>query len=182
MLEDLPAILPRTAAGRSQPVAATTTAQPVLLVQQLPELPADPSAKPPHTPSELAQDFMQWVQQGLVRREIKYNEAGATVHFVPEGMALVSPRIFRDYAAEIEGDAQAQELGARVQREVIKCGWHLPAPNRTNIIRYAIQGRGGTVVGHLSCVVLVQAGLWVQPVPPANPALTMVSPNLGVDS
>jgi len=175
LLEDVPAILPRTAVVR-QPEQAAATPQPVLLVQQLPELPGTPTDKPAHTPSELAQDFMQWVQQGLVRREIKYNEAGATVHFVPEGMALVSPRIFRDYAAQVEGEDQAQELGARVQREVIKCGWHLPAPNRTNIIRYAIQGRGGTVVGYLSCVVLVQAGLWVQPVPPANPALTMVSP------
>lgn len=97
-LADLPAILPR--------MAATPTAEPpndpVLLVQQLPKIAQDASQPLPE-PSELVVDFMQWVQQGLVSRELKYNEAGAAVHFVKEGMALVSPRIFKDYAAQEGG-------------------------------------------------------------------------------
>lgn len=171
VLEEMPQTLPRTAPVRAS--GAGNEPQPVLLMQELPKTPGD-EGKPPAKPSELALDFMQWVQEGLVQRTIKFNEAGAAVHFVPEGMALVSPRIFRDFAAATEGEDQAHELGAKVQRDVIKCGWHLPAANRTNIIKYEIQGRGGAVVGNLSCVVLVNAGQWVQPVPPSNLALRMV--------
>lgn len=172
VLEEMPQVMPRTAVARTQG-AGSSEPQPVLLVQELPKIPGD-DTKPPAEPSELALEFMQWVQSGLVQRTLKFNEAGAVVHFVPEGMALVSPKIFRDFAAAIDGDGQSHELGAKVQREVIKCGWHLPAPNRTNIIKYEIQGRGGSVVATLSCVVLVNSGRWVQPVPPSNPALRMV--------
>jgi len=165
-LADLPAILPRMAPA---PAVAPPN-DPVLLVQQLPKIVQD-DVQPLPEPSELVVDFMQWVQQGLVSRELKYNEAGAAVHFVKEGMALVSPRIFKDYAAQEGGDANLTELATKVQRELIKCGWHLPGPNRTNIVKYAIQGRAGAVVGNLACVVLVDAFRWVQPVPPNNPAL-----------
>ena len=167
-LDDIPAILPRTAV---KPAAAAHPNEPVLLVQQLPDLPGQEEAAAAQEPSDLVVDFMQWVQQGLVSRELKYNEAGAVVHFVPEGMALVSPRIFKDYAAAVGGDANLTELASKAQRELIKCGWHLPGPNRTNIVKYAIQGRGGDVVGNLSCVVLLEPFRWVQPVPPNNPAL-----------
>jgi integrating conjugative element relaxase (TIGR03760 family) len=172
VLDEMPELMPRSALSSTRPTISTEP-QPVLLVQKLPPIPGEDS-KPAAEPSELAMEFMQWVQEGLVERRIKFNEAGAAVHFVPEGMALVSPRIFRDFAAATVGDDQAHEHGAKVQREVIKSGWHLPAPNRTNIIKYEIQGRGGAVVGNLACVVLANAGQWVQPVPPANPALRMV--------
>jgi len=168
-LDDLPQVMPRSATG----TAGTGEPQPVLLMQELPAIPGT-EGKPPAEPSQLALEFMEWVQQGLVQRTIKFNEAGAAVHFVPQGMALVSPRIFRDFAAATEGEDKAHELGTKVQRDVIKSGWHLPAANRTNIIKYEIQGRGGAVVGNLSCVVLTNAGQWVQPVPPSNPALRMV--------
>lgn len=171
MLDELPQVMPRTAVTRPTG-SGSNEPQPVLLVQELPKIPGA-DTKPEAEPSELALEFMQWVQQGLVQRTIKFNETGAVVHFVPEGMALVSPKIFKDFAAATDSDGQAHELGAKVQREVIKCGWHLPAPNRTNIIKYEIQGRGGAVVATLSCVVLVNSGKWVQPIPPSNPALRM---------
>lgn len=171
MLDELPQVMPRTAVARPTG-SGSNEPQPVLLVQELPKIPGA-DTKPEAEPSELALEFMQWVQQGLVQRTIKFNETGAVVHFVPEGMALVSPKIFKDFAAATDSDGQAHELGAKVQHEVIKCGWHLPAPNRTNIIKYEIQGRGGAVVATLSCVVLINAGKWVQPIPPSNPALRM---------
>ncbi|MDH0051472.1 MobH family relaxase [Comamonas terrigena] len=169
VLEELPQVMPRSALGGTP---GTGEPKPVLLVQELPAIPGT-EGKPPAEPSQLALEFMQWVQQGLVQRTIKFNEAGAAVHFVPQGMALVSPRIFRDFAAATEGEDKAHELGARVQRDVIKSGWHLPAANRTNIIKYEIHSNKG-LVGNLACVVLVNAGQWVQPVPPSNPALRMM--------
>lgn len=169
-LQDLPEIMPRTAPSTSS--SSPAAPEPVLLAQKLPSL-ARESDKPAAEPSELAVSFLRWIQQSLVSRDLKYNEPGAAVHFVEQGMALVSPLIFRMYARETVGEDQAQELGTRVQREVIKCGWHMPGPNRTNIVRFAIHSRGG-VAGHLSCVVLVEPSRWVQPVPPSNPVLKVV--------
>ena len=122
---------------------------------------------------ELVTGFMHWIQRGLAQHEMRSNEAGAMVHFVEQGMALVSPLIFKKYAkATAVNTAEAAELAMRVQRELIKCGWHLPGPNKTNIVKYEIHAKG-RVVGTLSCVVLVQPSRFVLPVPPSNPALKM---------
>ncbi len=169
-LDDLPTVVVRS---RPEPQAARSDdPQPVLLLQQLPKI--EGQERPAHEPSELALDFMRWVQQGLVDREIKFNETGAAVHFVEQGMALVSPLIFKKFSQENADLAESPtELAIKVQREVIKCGWHLPAANRTNIVAFEIYSRGD-VKGRLSCVVLVEPGRWVQPVPPSNPALKMI--------
>ena len=150
---------------------------PVLLVPKLSELPQDTAAKQSE-PSETAVLFMRWLQQGLASREIKYNESGAPVHFTEEGMALVSPLIFKLYARENGPEAQADAAGLQIQREVIKAGWHRMNPakgsGRVNILRYDVQGRGGAAVGKLSAVVLTEPARWVLPVPPANPVLKLV--------
>lgn len=172
----IPAFARRTTASREVTPTAPTEPQPVLLIQQLPRIQNDED-KPPPEPSELAMAFMAWVQESLVSRELKFNETGAAVHFVEQGMALVSPLIFKQYARTAERepgdeDLPIDELAMKAQREVIKCGWHLPAANRINIVQYEIHSRGA-VVGKLACVVLTNPGRWVQPVPPSNPALKM---------
>lgn len=159
--------------------AAGSDAQPapVLLVPRLPELPQDGAARRGE-PSAAALGFMRWLQQGLASREIKYNEAGAPVHFTAEGMALVSLLIFKLYARDCGPEAQADAVGLQIQREVIKAGWHrmnaIQGSGRVNILRYEVLGRGGTPVGKLSAVVLASPERWVLPVPPANPVLRLV--------
>ena len=97
------------------------------------------------------------------------------VHFTAEGMALVSPVVFRcfasDQAPSSDGEADAQAL--QVQREVIKAGWHLMGPGKVNILKYQVMGRGGVPVGKLSAVVLIRPERWVMPVPPINPVLEL---------
>jgi len=143
----------------------------------LPELPQHAAARK-EKPSETALSFIQWLQQGLASREIKYNEAGAPVHFTAEGMALVSPLIFKLFASESASQAEAEIQAMQVQREVIKAGWHLmtstKGSGRLNILRYEVMGRGGTAVGKLSAVVLIDPDRWVLPVPPSNPVLRLV--------
>jgi hypothetical protein len=98
------------------------------------------------------------------------------VHFTTEGMALVSPLIFKLFCreAESETEAGAESRGLQVQREVIKAGWHIMGPNKANILRYSVIGRGNAVVGKLSAVVLVEPDRWVLPVPPVNQALKLL--------
>jgi integrating conjugative element relaxase (TIGR03760 family) len=159
------------AAGAAHPMGGEhdTALGPVLLRPRLPPLSGE--LGPKRGASALAVGFITWLQAALSSHGLTYNETGAAVHFVPEGMALVSPAIFKRYAQQHAEADTADELAMRVQREVIKAGWHMGGPNRTNIVRYAVLGRGNTVVARLAALVLVNPHAWVQPVPPVNPVL-----------
>lgn len=167
-----PVTTSRTRPGQVFPAAAPA-AVPVVLLPQMPELPAQAGGKIVE-PSETALAFMRWVQEGLVQRRIKYNETGAAVHFTAEGMALVSPVIFKLYARELDESQDADERGIQIQREVIKAGWHMLGPNKVNIVKYDVLGRGGSAVSKLSAVVLLGPDRWVMPVPPTNPVLKLL--------
>ncbi len=124
-------------------------------------------------PSLLAIAFMEWVQQGLAGGSLLYNEPGAPIHFIPQGMALVSPRIFREYALAVDESADA------VQQQVIGAGWHVKASKNNNILHFAVVKRDGMRAGKLSAVVINQPERWVNPLPTAN--LCIVPFELSVD-
>lgn len=167
---------PLIARPASMPAAASSTPEPVVLMPRLPELPQQAASRKAD-PSATALAFVQWLQQGLASREIKYNESGAPVHFTAEGMALVSPLIFKQYARQTGSESQADMLGLQVQREVLKAGWHLmvaaKGAGKVNIVSYEVIGRGSQPVGKLSAVVLTDPDRFVLPVPPANPVLKL---------
>ena len=162
-----PELAARTAPSRLQ-------SAPVVLSPFLPELPHEAAGKHAE-PTPTAVAFIEWLQQGLASRELKYNETGAMVHFTAEGMALVSPVVFRTYVSDQDcaSDAHVDAQALQVQREVIKAGWHLMGPGKVNILKYQVVGRGGVPVGKLSAVVLTQPERWVVPVPPVNPVLKL---------
>ena len=166
-------------AGAHTTARAAVTA-PVVLTPSLPELPQDTASRKAE-PSEKAIAFVHWLQQGLAARVIKYNESGAPVHFTEEGMALVSPLIFKLYARETGLESEAEATGLQVQREVIKAGWHRMGAgqgrSKVNILRYEVLGRGGASVGRLSAIVLMAPDRRVLPVPPANPVLRLMQGN-----
>jgi integrating conjugative element relaxase (TIGR03760 family) len=158
------------------PAASEAASEPgpsaVLLPPNLPPVRGDQAKGSKTAPAPLALEFMRWVQTALVDRSIKHNEAGAVVHFVAEGMALVSPRIFKLFAQRrVTSEDEVSDFAMQVQRDLIRAGWHLAGPNRTNIIKFSVLGRGGAAVGRLAAVVLIDPGRWVQPVPPSNPVL-----------
>ena len=148
-------------------------------------LPLAVGTKSGREPSEAAIAFMKWVQQGLADGSLKYNEAGAPVHFVEAGIALVSPAIFREYAVQFgepspaPGTAAAktsgpERVGLTIQREVLRAGWHAPSPaNGTNIWTFTVSRRGGVKKGKLSAVVLANAKRWVMEPPAPNPTLQL---------
>ena len=146
-------------------------ARPVVPFVEVPALAGDAEA------GEVALAFMSWLQRGVGDGSIKYNEAGAMVHFVAHGMLLVSPRIFREYAALAGLDEDAGEpperdkRGAVVQREVLRAGWHLVGAGRTNIHAFAVMKRGGVKAGKLAAVVILHPERWFNPVPPTNPCI-----------
>ena len=79
-------------------------------------------------PSALALEFMAWVQRGVADGSLSYNESGALVHFVAEGLFLVSPGLFRAYADAHPAAPNAEPGSAKdwpgkaVQKAVCGCG------------------------------------------------------------
>jgi hypothetical protein len=128
--------------------------------------------------SEAARRFIGWVQQGLSEGTLRVNEAGALVHFVKEGMLLVSPRIFREFAKRFgedgnRGPANAPgepDIGKLIQRQVLRAGWHLRADKGINILTFQVM-HGDRAVSRLSGVVIRNPARFVNPVPPINPLL-----------
>jgi len=126
---------------------------------------------------------MGWVQEGLASGELRFNEAGALVHFVPEGMFLVSPRIFREFA-KVHGEdgrgaaktGDEAQVGKRVQRQLLRAAWHVRADKGVNILTYQVV-RGGRTISQLSGVVIQEPARFVNPVPPANPVLARAAPS-----
>ncbi len=156
-----------------------------------PVVPAAP-ALPPLTPRDeappppLALQFMRWLQEGIAQGSLLVNTSQAQVHSVKEGLLLVTPRIFRQFAHETDpraGSGEVLEYTA-VQKAVFKAHWHYvatkPAPKgrkatRINILRYTTSGGGPGSTSSakpLSGVVILQPERFVNPVPPVNSHLT----------
>ena len=63
-----------------------------------------------------------------------------------QGLLLVSPGIFRSFLAWQGADANSQESLKRLQRSVLKAGWHLVGSNHDGARRYGCLRLGA--VGH----------------------------------
>jgi integrating conjugative element relaxase (TIGR03760 family) len=136
------------------------------------------------TAPEAALRFMGWIQEGLASGRLRFNESGALVHFVPEGMLLVSPRVFREFAKAHGEDGRgaaaaddASQAGKGIQRQVLRAAWHVQAEKGVNILTYHVI-RGGRRISQLSGVVIEKPTRFVNPVPPANPVLVRTAPSL----
>ncbi len=148
-----------------------------------PESVAPPSRKSLVADSEVVQTpdaahrFMAWLQQGLATGTLPVNVAGALVHFVPEGMLLVSPRIFREFATRFGDDSNGPapaagdpDIGKSIQRQFLRAGWHRRAGKGVNMLSYQVV-RGERAVSQLSGVVIPSPERFIHPVPAINPAL-----------
>ena len=132
---------------------------------------------PDNQTSALALEFMAWVQRGVADGSLSYNESGALVHFVEEGLFLVSPGLFRAYAEEHPATPNADNgntndwPGKTVQRAVCGAGWNRKRPRNTSVLRYRVVSRDGKPGKTLNGVVVQQPERFFAPVPPANPHL-----------
>jgi len=130
-----------------------------------------------------ARRFIEWVQRGLSGGTLSVNSAGALVHFVNEGMLLVSPRIFREFAdrygavchgGALAGAVDDPDIGLFIQRQVLRAGWHLRTDQGVNFLTYQVM-RGKRAVSRLSGVVIPDPVRFVDPVPPVNPLLVRLA-------
>lgn len=124
-------------------------------------------ARPKAAPSEEAMNFMKWVQAGLASGTMPYNESGAMVHFVKQGMLLVSPKVFQAYAGKNEEDWMG------IQKRFVKSGWALRATDGKYIWRYqVISGKNATGI-MLNGMIVANPGEFINDVPAVNPFLVL---------
>ena len=127
------------------------------------------------TGSERARRFMTWVKQGIADGTLPVNARGALVHRVEEGLLLASPGIFRAFVRqEGPGRDEPRDAAKRLQREVLRAGWHLRADGGVNLHGYVWRQDGGPDVSIHGVVILAPAR-FVDPLPPVNPALVRVA-------
>lgn len=81
-----------------------------------------------HPPS----DFLSWLREGIVGGRLKANTADARVHYVEDGLFLVSPAVFRDFAG-VSGWESAQ-------KKLLKLRLHRKTAQDTNIWTYRVVG------------------------------------------
>ena len=118
--------------------------------------------------------FMEWVRQGIADGTLPVNERGALVHGVEDGLLLASPGIFRAFIRrDGAGQADPGEAAKRLQREVLRAGWHLRADGGVNLHGYAWKP-DGRAAARIHGVVILAPQRFVDPVPPINSALVRV--------
>lgn len=142
----------------------------------IPMLSGKPGAKKPPHPN--VDRFMAWLQEGIRNGTLTYNETQAVVHFCDEGMLVVSPRIFREYADAFEARielTQEQKTEGReswriLQQQFQKSGYPIKAPQGSFLWRYNVSGPGGKqLIGN----VVSQPQRFFDPVPNVNTALKL---------
>ncbi len=164
------------------PVAAQQAAvEPAAPVAEDSEQTAESTRCRESEPTEAASVFVAWLKTGMAEGTIRVNEPGALVHGVAEGLLLVSPRIFRAFARACERDCDGSagpsgneaDRGKRVQREVLRAGWHLQEAGGVNLLAYEVRQRD-RAVSKLFGVVIREPARFLAP-PPVNPALRRAS-------
>ena len=115
-----------------------------------------------------------WLRDGLAGGSIEINTRTALVHHVPEGLLLVSPGIFRSFLAWQGADANSQDALKRLQRSVLKAGWHLVGADGASVLGYAWT-KNGKATARVHGIVIEQPQRLLDPLPPINPRLVRIA-------
>ncbi len=130
--------------------------------------------------SALARQFMAWLSRGVIGGALPVNTSGAVVHVVAEGLLLASPRIFREFAKQqVAGPEATADVAKRVQREVLREGWHLRGERGVNILCYE-QSRSGRGTTRFNGIVIREPQRFIQPLPAVDSTLVRVVDGMGV--
>ena len=118
--------------------------------------------------------FMAWIQQGITDESLAVNSHGALVHGVEDGLLLVSPRICRTFIQyEGAGQDKPNDAAKRLQREILRAGWHLKTEGGVNLHGYAWMQEGHPAK-RIHGIVILAPQRFFDPVPTLNPALVRI--------
>lgn len=129
--------------------------------------------------SALAMQFMAWLGQGVLGRTLPVNTVDASVFVVAEGLLLCSPRIFREFAKQqMTGSEAVADAAKRVQREVLRQGWHMRADGGVNITSYE-QRRSDRSTTRINGIVIGEPQRFIQPLSAIDSTLVRVVDGAG---
>ena len=98
------------------------------------EQPCPLNGADPREHKDAGEQFLAWLRAGLASGDIIINDVRARVHVVPEGILIVSPAIFKDFAH------RSNHEWNHVQKRFQKLGVHEKTPQGTNIHSYRTIG------------------------------------------
>ncbi len=91
-----------------------------------------------------AEKFVEWLRKGIAEGRIPYNQEGAHIHIVPEGVLLVVPGLFQDFVGECGGGRWET-----VQQLFIKRKAHVRTEGGENIHHYVAEASQAALSGFL---------------------------------
>ena len=134
----------------------------------------------PEGTDPIASEFINWLMLSLSDGELPYNRTGGLVHFVAEGMLLVSPAIFKHYAPTLASDigTDGREAWQVVQQKFSQANFIL-RDHGDRIYRYAfvMKTRHGTARdtgNRVKGMILPSVGQWFTQLPPLNHRLVRI--------
>ncbi|MBE0435243.1 MAG: DNA-binding domain-containing protein, partial [Methylomicrobium sp.] len=110
-------------------------------------------------------------RNGIQSGEIKTNRPKARVHVVDEGVALMTPGIFQDYAS---AQTNGRTDWVSIQKKVLKKNWHVRDVQGLNVIKYRVEG--GNKSAAINVILFHDLSLVFggKEPPTANPHLTKI--------
>lgn len=118
--------------------------------------------------------FLSWLKTGLEQRRFQINTPQARIHVLEEGLALVSPGIFQDYAP-LDWH--------RVQRRFQKLKLHAKTPRDENIWTCRVEkDRKRSLIKVFLIPQPVDTLELSIPIPPPNPAVSLVTESESVST
>ena len=166
--DDVKSVQVQAPQSPSKPVQA----MPQALHQALPQVAHKPKGAQ-RKPCPNADAFMAWIQRGLGDGELNYNESDAVVHFVAEGMLMVTPRAFKRYLEtnKFQGSiGEATDELRALQAEVQRSG-AIVGNDASKFHYYRTTRRDGTPGANITCYLVPNPQAYLTPVPAPNAAL-----------
>jgi hypothetical protein len=146
--QSVPKAKPETVTLQPSAVTAKSETVPVTTAP----LPQNPTSERPPSARQAVQpdsgdpvsQFFDWLRQGVQSNKITVNKAKARVHGVEDGVIVVTPGIFQDFAKD---DANTGQLSWNsIQQKVLKKNWHVRDAKGLNVIRYRVKGQNRQTV------------------------------------
>ena len=116
--------------------------------------------------------FFKWLQDGIQAGSLKANQAKARIHIVDEGVLLVTPGIFQDFARS-HSNKDASSWNS-IQQKVLKKNWHVRDAKGLNVVKYTVKGMNKkTIINAVLFQKVSRVFGSIEP-PASNPHLTRI--------
>jgi len=156
--------------------AVVPVVRPPVQALTIPTTPPRPKNRAPGAkPRPDADAFFAWLQHGLGTGDLSYNESESAVHFTAEGMALISPKIFKIYLQEhaYQSELSPGQKPLNALQNDLQRGGYTSKNGTGNFFTYQVRQADGTLGARLTTYIIPNPQAYIRPVPSPNPLLVL---------